>query len=480
MKTKKLFLTSVALILLAAIIMPLIALTNLTAHAESNVLLINEKRTVYLGEDEVQAFYFTPEDDKMYVVETFGNCRTVLLISNFVDTTITTYKGGQGENARIYFKGNPATQYKIEVRHYSEIEEGTFQIQVRKQKFAMFGYIGYKDNGKEDINTLPDLNVPYNVFSNTFDCVKYENVNASKAFSYDERNLPVMDSELFFFSGHGYDNGSGVPFYNETGKVGDIKNSYSINMTSTRVALWSACCSASGKNDRDISIAEYAVSCGAKASIGFKHSILTSSAKKFSDKFFTDLAEGKTVEEAASAAAKTGIWIVDTINSYVIFGKGDFNVTDRTQSIGNFSLRPQDYDYYNSLFNSYICDSIGGNEYRYYEPINGYPSSNYFDAVIENESIVNVDDHCSDYNCVLDINDKYLSAGLENSFIKDGEKFNLITEEEEYIVYYNFDGVMTPVKITYFTAEDENGNSVYDADCINLNNGTKIDYATIS
>lgn len=427
-----------------------------------------------MGEDEVQAFYYTPEDDKMYVVETFGNCRTVLLISNFVDTTITTYKGGHGENARIYFNGNPATQYKIEVRHYSESEEGTFQIQVRKEKFVMFGY----DDG--EINTLPDLDVPYNAFSNTFNTFKFENRSASIALATDERGLPRLDSELFFFTGHGYTDGSGVVFYKGNNNLGNITINQSLDMSSTRVALWAACNSAASSNNRNMSIAEYAVKCGAKSSIGFEKSISTSSSKKFSDKFFTSLSEGKTVTQAAQDGANSVIWLWDAINSYVIFGKGDFNVTDRTQSIGNFSLRPQDYSEYSSLLNNYICDSLGGNEYRYYEPINGYPSSNYFDAVIENESIVNVDDHCSDYNCVLDINDKYLSAGLENSFIKDGENFNLITEEEEYIVYYNFNGVMTPVKITYFTAEDENGNSVYDADCINLNSGNKIDYETIS
>ena len=52
-------------------------------------------------------------------------------------------------------------------------------------------------------------------------------------------------------------------------------------------------------------------------------------------------------------------------------------------------------------------------------------------------------------------------------------------EDEEHIVYCNLDGVMTPVKVSFVVYTGTNGDIYCEAYCINLNDGSSIDYGDI-
>ncbi len=132
----------------------------------------------------------------------------------------------------------------------------------------MFAYDDNKGN-----STISDLNTLYEKLKSMFEVIKHENKSSSDALSLDDRDLSKINSEIMFFSGHGYKNsptekGFGVAF-----KTGGITTNTTINMDRTKVAMWSACYSANSTNSKNLSIAEYAVKNGAKASVCFTESI---------------------------------------------------------------------------------------------------------------------------------------------------------------------------------------------------------------
>ena len=119
---------------------------SISANALSDTINLNEINSFYLSGLDVKTFYFTPSTDQYYVVETTGEYDTVIRISNLSVGSIVNDDGGIGNNGRIYFKGESARQVKIEVKFvedYSSFDNqsGFVKLQVRKQKFAMIGYM---------------------------------------------------------------------------------------------------------------------------------------------------------------------------------------------------------------------------------------------------------------------------------------------------------------------------------------------------
>lgn len=110
---------------------------------------------------------------------------------------------------------------------------------------------------------------------------------------------------------------------------------------------------------------------------------------------------------------------------------------------------------------------------------NGYESNNYIDITKENGKIVSCVDNRSDYTEILEINENYLTMGIAQSTMVGGEKYTLKRENDEHIVYYNFSGIMTPVKISCATYLNSNYESIIEYDCLNLFNGEKINYSEL-
>lgn len=473
MKTLQKRLLAISLIIIIIAISSVNSLIVLAdRRPQRDNISLNEVKTVTLYTN-TQTYYFTPDESCYYIIETFSNKPTHLKISNVSSTGNIE---SSGVNAMIEVKSIQSGQWKIYLQFVdkNESEGGEVSIQIRKHTLSMFGY----SDGSN--SSLPDLQVPSEKFNNLYHIVKYENCPSNVATELDTRGLSALNSEITFFTGHGYNDGSGIVFYNAGNFSGDITIDTSINMDKTKIAMWSACYSAKSDNSFNMSFAEYSVRCGAQAAVGFEEAVSFSSAKTFTDKFFTMLSEGATVNEAAEKGAAAVIWAWDSVKNYLIFGDRNTKIANLVENLGTFSLNNYNCDFLvEELNNTYSAYLLGENEYRYYELINGYESNNYIDITKENGKIVSCVDNRSDYTEILEINENYLTMGIAQSTMVGGEKYTLKRENDEHIVYYNFSGIMTPVKISCATYLNSNYESIIEYDCLNLFNGEKINYSEL-
>lgn len=445
---------------------------SLMSDSESTEIKLNRNLPVFIGEGEILQFHFTPDTDMFYVIETIGNIDTKLKVENTAAGTIINDDGGIGFDARIGFQAVQYQKINIYLKCYLETLSGTTILQIRKQRFSMFGY--KENNG---INTIKDLEEPYSIFKAKFDSVKYENTSASHALDIDERSISRLNSEIVFFSGHGYKDGSGIVF-----KEGNIKNNMEFNLNRTKVAMWAACHSAKSNNYLNISFAEYAVKRGVKSSIGFKESINESSSRTFTNRFFEKLAIGNSVAEAAKYGADGLLWPWDSAKDYVIFGDSSLKVTTPTPSISTFShLTTSDYiNVLNGIKqNDFMKFDLSDNSYRYFELINGYITNSYVDIDYENNDILNIIDQRKPYNKILSINSAYTNKNIDSYIIEEEDDYTSKKVIKRNIIYYNFNGVMTPIEMS--SMEYANNISVYlKTICVNLYTGETIDYSLIN
>lgn len=124
-----------------------------------------------------------------------------------------------------------------------------------------------------------------------------------------------------FFAGHGGVNSASFVSGGITGY--DLSD-----MNNVKVAVW-ASCKSSALNTVGQSLVTYSVLKGAKAALGFNKTIDNSSAKRFTDKFFESLADGKSVSAAAVAASKL-LFLDSSVKDYLIAGNGNTVVTTPT------------------------------------------------------------------------------------------------------------------------------------------------------
>ncbi len=445
---------------------------NLLTEDTSIELKLNRNLPVYIGKGQVLNFHFTPEDNMYYVIETVGDIDTKLKIENTASGTIINDDGGIGFDARIGFQAIPNQKINIYLKCYSDSTSGTTILQIRKQRFSMFGY--KENNG---VNTIKDLEVPYSSFKSKFDSVKYENTSASHALDIDERSISKLNSEIVFFSGHGYKDGSGISF-----KEGDIRNYTEFNLNRTKVAMWAACHSADSNNYLNMSFAEYAVKRGAKSSVGFKNSINENSSKTFTNRFFEKLAIGNSVAEAAKYGADGLLWPWDNAKDYVIFGDSSLKVITPTLSINTFNYSiPTDYiNVLNDIEqNDFLKVNSSDDNYRYYELINGYMTNSYIDIAYANNEIININDQRKPYKIVLSINSAYTNKNFGNYEIEEYNYYNSNNVINKNIIYYNFNGVMTPIEISSMEYINDI-NAYLKTRCVNLHTGETIDYSRIN
>ena len=430
---------------------------------------INSVYKISLTPGAVEYFDYIPDSNQYYVVETMGNLDTKLRVNYAEQGTIIDDNSGSGVNSKIEFKAIKSQRITIELRCSTVSMSGTTTIQIRKQRFAMFGYVDADNN-----STLKDLQKPKDIFKDLYDCVLYENTTASHALNNDERELLRINSEIVFFTGHGYANGTGVSF-----QSGGINNSDSrLKMDKTKIVVWAACETARSNNSQNISFAEYSITRGAKSSVGFIDSITFSSSKTYTDRFFLELSKGKSVNEAAKEGAKALIWPWDNAKKYVVFGDGSVKITDTTVSNGSF-YAPRNYNYIlNEIDESYVKTLICENEYRYYKTINGYLTNSYIDMKIVEDMVNGFDDNRKTYQNVLSIQNEYIESAPKSSISVNHTDFLFKEELNRNIVYYEFNGTMVPILIIDANYYHNNRLVTY-ATCINLCSGEYIDYDII-
>lgn len=249
-------------------------------------ITLNEKTLVTLSAGETKSFEITVPDNKYYAVETsqYGSSAvdTYLTISNLSSGNEYNDDGGVGLYSFIGFSNQGGRNLTISVRLYNTSASGSFYLQIRKQKAVYYGF------AYEDLSTISDLNVPYNSFSTLYDSYKYENKKASHFQEIDERGYNRYNSEIVFFSGHGYKNtstsefGFGIRFGDNTSFYIPNLN----NMSNVRIAVWAACYSSNTNNAYNTSFIDKAVACGAKSSVGFVDTVTTVSSRSFTNGLF--------------------------------------------------------------------------------------------------------------------------------------------------------------------------------------------------
>ena len=425
-------------------------------------------------------YKYTPTSDFYFVVETFGSYDTMLRVENTGTGTIVDDDSGRGLNAKIWFKGVAGQTIYIYTKFYSNSVSGSFNLQLRQQYFDMFAY-----DDSEGNSTIPDLNTPYNKFKDIFKSNKYENQSAEHALSMDERNLERINSEIMFFSGHGYKNSSTEMGFGVVFKEGDITTSTSLNMDETRVAMWSACYSANSTNSSDISIAEYSVNCGSKSAVGFKSEVSFSSARTFTNRFFTKLSTGATVNDSCKYASNGILWPWDNAKKYTIFGDSGIVITNSTTSNGTFNpnmlLRQSVTDINNNYddleserYKKFLLDK---DEYRYYETINGFLTNSIVDVKYEKEVIISINDMRTPTDIVMPINiaeDKISVDNIINQSIQSNYEIC-----NKNIIYYSFDDGMHPILVLDVLFSDSK--SVFSENyAVDLFSGLQIDYCKIN
>lgn len=209
-------------------------------------LNLNSKHDVSVSSGDIRYFTYTPKSDSYFVVETYGSLDTKLHVSNTYTGAICDDDSGVGLNAKVEFRGVQGKPIYIATKLYNSNISGNYQIQLRKQRVTMFACDDSKGN-----STISDLNTPFTKLSPMFETIKYENTSASDALLNDERDLAKINSEIMFFSGHGYKNDSTEMGFGVKFKTGDITTSRTINMDRTKVAVWAACYSANSTNSKN-------------------------------------------------------------------------------------------------------------------------------------------------------------------------------------------------------------------------------------
>ncbi len=443
-----------------------------TVKAESNnfFLYINERKTVNVSQGNFACYTYTPSTNQFLILETFGDYDTKIRVENTSVGTIIDDDSGEDHNAKIYFQGVQGQTLYIYTKIYG-YGSATYQIQLRKQTFSMFAF------NVSGCNTQPDLTSPTNSFENIFDCKQYLNSSPLYALSLDDRGFTRINSDIFFFTGHGYgknsgDAGCGVVFEN-----GDLTTNTNLKMTQTKVAVWAACCSANSNNQHNKSIAEHSVDCGAKSAVGFTNEIGFSSSRIFTNRFFSKLATGATVKSSAQYGANGLLWPWDSAKDYVIFGDENTIVTGSTVSNSTFYVGSR-----SSLtipFNNYICIKTGDNYIRYYETINGCITNNLIDVEYDNDKIISIENHINNYNKILPKKDSIVN-NLEILINDKITTFNLNSYklDTSRTCYYFMDNQMIPISVTP-VAYEQGKYTIQDYICINLYTGEYIEYGNI-
>lgn len=488
-RTKVLIIICILTCVLAiSCLIPLIGNGIVQAEAadDSQELTLNEKTSVTITKTEVKKFHIRLDDSAYYIVETRGSLATVLQVKINGKLVGNDLSSGVDLNACVGFVG-ANTEVTIELRNVYIWQTGTTEIQIRKQQAVLYGF-EYTNNDKGNLNTIPDLDKPYQYLNGKYQTYKFTSstIQPGHFLENDNRGYQRINSEIFFYSGHTYAMYEGDKADGLNIPSGDISLNFFNNMENCKLAVWSTCYSSNSENMYNLSIAQKSINAGARAAIGWPDTIQASSSKVFTDRLFEKLSQGATIEDACNYAKNGIIWIWDSVRDYQILGDSSATIAvndfDKKNSTATTNLTSSQSISANILSkvvqtsDNWIGINIENNIYRYYKTINGIPTNEYYDVEVNsNNDILNVKQSSNrlNYDTILPIKYKADVNALHN--IDSNYK---LTNTEKHIIYYIKDNIATPIELQYNTYQ--NGDIVYmDVVCINLNDGTYIDYEDV-
>lgn len=333
----------------------------------------------------------------------------------------------------------------------------------------MYGF----DYGDDDINTIPDLEAPQRYLWDGYGVGTYSDKylhNASHILGTDSRGYSRLNSEVVFFAGHG--DSALVKF--PSGSL--LYAAQLINMENVKIAVWAACYS-SNQDNFDNSMIDNSVNAGAKASIGWPGSILSSSARKFTDRLFEELSQGTPLATAASYASDGIIWPWDNIHEFRIAGNAWTTITYTIPNKSSVNVIDS------FLLDDYIVSTASGEWYRYdykdgasriYRMINGCLTNDFYDVQYDGDKIINITHSGIKFSeqTILPINSK--STAISS------KQLDALTNTETHRIYYITEKEIIPIEINYCTYESKDGYIYAEAVCFNLNDNFRVDYAEIS
>lgn len=428
---------------------------------------LNEMKKISLFVGETRTFKYTIPDDKLFSIQTFKyyyeSVDTVLTVSNLVEGTISDDDGGTGYYSLIDLCNQGSRTIDITVSLHPSSSSGHFYLQIRRQQAVLYGF-EYDDG----LNTIPDLTAPYNELNVFFQTYKYESQVVSHFCSNDDRSIQRCDSEVVFFTGHGYSNGSALFL----GDIGDntTRSFYETStipiLHTTKIAIWSSC-NSSKINADNTSLILKCVEKGAKSSLGFPTTIYSPTPKIFTDKLFMYLCQGETIQDAASHAVNYIIFPWDPVKNYEIAGSNYTTIVNANSRVTNSSIaNKQLINEYHDLLarGDYTAYENKDGSIRYYFCINGIITSIFVDVLKNNDGNIieirgNLDSLNEEQLTVLPIKVSYES--------NDG-----------HIFYYIANNMATP--ILFETINDVDSQQTYNyIKCLNLYSNEEIDYEQV-
>ncbi len=436
---------------------------------------LNQKKLIALKTYSQKVIEFVCPDNKLYTVETFKygaqTSDPVIAVCGLASAYYEDDNSGDGKQAKISFKGEKGRLIEIFIWSNNTAEKHCY-IQLRKQKAALFG-------GKyNNIDTTSDLSTPASVLTGLYDCHRHYESD-TEFLRLDERKMQTYNSEIMFFAGHGGVNSASFVSGGITGY--DLSD-----MNNVKVAVW-ASCKSSALNTVGQSLVTYSVLKGAKAALGFNETIDNSSAKRFTDKFFEGLADGKSVSAAAAAASKL-IFLDSSVKDYVIGGDGNTVVitpTGNPQTTALMNTRSAISHYDISLLTRFlsVCEyeteSFADGSIRYYKTLNGYRTNQYIDlenGIITSSNYSTTNDDAPILPNVVDTK-KILTDDVSLVKLQAFQRDPSVSVDSQIYYYFN-DCEYIPVEVNFITYLNEE--RYQDIICINLNTGEEIAYESFA
>ena len=351
---------------------------------------------------EQQIFTFRTEVNSRFKVELTRTSGKAIM-GLYIDRNATmpefyhVYNSTDGQALDVFLKAD--TTYYLFIFDTNYNFNSNYSIRVRQ-----FVATYHSHDFPNDINRISDSSDQMNLLY-----THKENMTVARAKKEcnEITGLRDFNSEIFVYSGHGshgyacYDGGNNFSKWFGASELPSMNN--------CELAIWDCCLSAAANVVIETtSLVDKSIAKGAKTVIGWSESIGSSSAENYMDKFFEQLALGKTVKQASDNSilqnhfASTNV-IVSSIkiagnNDNIIFPIDiyDFEINSLSASINN----PSEYTLVNE--NSEYGAKV------YSKLLNGIPTDDFYIEFYNHGKLTNV--YKSSYN----LTDEIKSSVLED------------------------------------------------------------------
>lgn len=460
---------------------------NATVYTETISLYSNV--VGYLNAGDQRKYYLTVSESGYYAVQTSGTTDTYGTVSAYDETGLQYYSdddGGYSHNCLVRFYQKANTISVITIRHYnSSSGTGQFGLQVRKQR-AIYFTNHYSNGG---INTEPQATVPYSITNQLgYKSVKFYNAVKTKYTQADgQSNCRYINSDIFMYSGHGSEGYITLPS-SSTISESEIRNETNYRMCSTNLALWNACYSAVEPNNSATSIMNASVESGAKCAVGWASEVNPNSLVTWTNKFFDELKNGNSVNDAKNSACSQIVLFYDNCRTKCrVAGNSSTRIVTVSNSTSNNNsgqeLLENELQVNLNKYNYCFYEFEDGSK-RYYRTINGILTNEYYDVYPNNYIIKS--NHTLDpesVNKATSLNISELEDDCQLTIEKAETKNGLVYQLEELKVetmLIQTETDIIPVKFYIADYKSDGLNGYQKILCVNLITKALIDYESIN